>query len=352
MRDHVVRLLELHDIVQLDLAVVDAPSRLQLHALLEHFAVAELESQKLGSQINEALVWLYKRNCKVSLLKLDLDNISPDLSGFPQFDKCELNVPKDLTSSRLEWFNSDIFTNVYKLKLCGDEETAQMLFRKLPNVSSLEVVGSGEEQGLLTALMFGWRITSLRMWHHVLTLPLVEAISCNGSHLENLDLILFSTVGDPNTLLRGIAKSCRQLRKISLIQNSTDVVRVNDTGVIALAESCLLLEIVHFSRFSLTDSSVQALAENCKKLKRLSFTSGMITYRSLIALSECGLPLESLSFPVVPIPEAQLSHCAHALSRIDSLSSPPTLPALRLMTSLTSVDYNMSMHVAPAECIS
>ena len=168
VRDHVVRLLELHDVVQLDLAVVDAPSRLQLHALLEHFAVAELESQKLGSQINEALVWLYKRNCKVSLLKLDLDNISPDLSGFPRFDKCELNVPKDLTSSRLEWFNSDIFTNVYKLKLCGDEETAQ-------------IVGSGEEQGLLTVLMFGWRITSLRMWHHVLTLPLVEAITWRTS---------------------------------------------------------------------------------------------------------------------------------------------------------------------------
>ena len=72
-RHHVVGLLELHDIVQLDLAVVDAPSRLQLHALLEHFAVVEFKSEKLGSRINEALVWLNKRKCKISMLKLDLD---------------------------------------------------------------------------------------------------------------------------------------------------------------------------------------------------------------------------------------------------------------------------------------
>ena len=352
--DHVVRLLQLHDFVQLDLAVVDAPSRLQLHALLEHFAVAELESKNIGSQINEALVWLHKRNCKVSLLKLDLDKLSPDLSHFPRIDKCELNVPaKTLTSSRIELLHSEFFVNVHKLKFCGDEEKAQVLYRKLPNVTSLEAILPEDEQGLLAALKCGWRITSLKLYNLVLSLPLVKAISCNGAHLEELTLFLFTTtgMGDPNALLRTIARSCRQLRKIILIQNSTDVVRVNDTGVIALTENCPHLENVYFSRCSLTDSSVQALAENCKKLKRLSFTSGMITYRSLIALSECGLPLESLSFPVVPIPEAQLSHCAYALSRIDSLSTPPALPALRLMTNLTSVDYNMSTHVAPAKAV-
>ena len=62
VRDHVLGLLQLHDIVQLDLVVVDAPSRLQLHALLEHFAVAEFKSEKLDNRINEALVWL-DSNC-------------------------------------------------------------------------------------------------------------------------------------------------------------------------------------------------------------------------------------------------------------------------------------------------
>ena len=352
VRDHVVRLLDLHDIVQLDLAVVDAPSRLQLHALLEHFTVAVLESQKLGSQINEALVWLYKRNCKVSLLKLNLDKISPDLSGFPQIDKCEMNVPKTLSSSRIELFHSDIFTNVHKLQLGGDEETAEVLFRKLPNVSSLEVVGSGEGQELLTALQCGWHITSLKLCNLVISLPIVEAIACNGAHLEELALFTTTSVGDPNALLRGLANSCRQLRQILLVQNNTDVVHVNDTGVIALAEHCPLLENVSLSFSSLTDSSVVSLAQHCKRLKRLSVSSGvLLTYRSLLALSECGLPLESLSFPVVPIPEAQLPRCAHALSHIDSLSTPPTLPALRLMTSLTSVNYHLDRHPAPAEAV-
>ena len=351
VRDHVLGLLQLHDIVQLDQAVVVAPSRLQLHALLEHFDVVEFKSEKLGSRINEALVWLNKRKCKISLLKLEIDKLSPDLLDFPLIDKCELNVPKTLTASRLELFHSEFLINVHSLRFRGDQRTAEVLFRKLPNVSSLEIVGSGERQGLLTALKCGWPIKSLKMWYPVVDLTLIETIACNGSHLEELDLIMFSSAVDPNTLLRAIVNSCKQLRTIALMSDDTIMIRVTDAVIIALAKSCLLLERVDFSFCSLTDSSVMALAENCNRLKCLSVNGGMITYRSLLALSEYGLPLESLSFPVVPIPEAQLPRCAHALSRIPTTSTPPALPELRLMTNLTTVNYHLERHPAPAEAV-
>ena len=333
--------LELIDIIQLERATSSHKWQPLLRAIL-HYCPPVVLSEKFILKY-KVLYWFNKRQCRVKVVKMDVNwlyDVDFEHSILHNIELCMYHSVS--LNDILPLRNRMMYQNVTSLKIKGDQDPTAMevLFSLLSNssrVHCLDIESSNLSQWMNHIKKIGPCLREISLCKGTTDFSLIKTITEYCPYLEKLSWSYVTGVSDSN-ILQTIASNCPHLRSLEITGDF-----ISDANLTAFAEECPQLEELSLSCKQLTDQSVIALTQHCCRLKKLKLYQCKLTVISLIALSKRGLPLEEFYIPSIPISSAEIAaQCAHALSRIHSLSFSNRIifyfQAIQYMTGLRALN--------------
>ena len=261
-------------------------------------------------------------------------------------DNIELTIHQNTTLNDIKPLQMTFANQNLKeieIHLHQDPAVMEVLFSLLTNssVSSLNIESTNLSEWMEHIKKIGPSIYELSVFDSIREMNMLNTLTDYCPYLEKLSLN--SCVSVSSLLLQSIATNCPHLRRLEIDEFLDDTSVEADADLTAFAEKCPQLEELSLSCKQLTDQSVIALTQHCCRLKKLKLYQCKLTVISLIALSKRGLPLEEFYIPSIPISSAEIAaQCAHALSRIHSLSFSNRIifyfQAIQYMTGLRALN--------------
>ena len=139
------------------------------------------------------------------------------------------------------------------------DSSLQYFFAARTCLTKLTLMLNSKQSRVFTALAGSWRamrelrVTSLQLSQHQLS-----TIAHNSTHLHKLDVMCDSFF------------ACHALRKLRLLTDVTLMGNTNDSTVLVLVESCLMLKRLDISGcVNITDVSLRDIARHCAELREL-----------------------------------------------------------------------------------
>ena len=351
----VLGLLSLKDLVNLDSALLNKTVRSDFLTILQHCLPLNYDPRLAGYQ------WLKKRNCRISCIKLSLnqkDCFDIDTSIVEKLKLVVNRIPTLLDINQLQENHTvSKITSIHIYNMEGNNGTViNQMISILSNLNT--IILSASEESHLTWLCdmktINTNIEEVIIFTPVVSYDLANFIT-QCKKLKRLEILnVVSWEEDPNIFLENVGRNCSDFEYFKTYNPSSTL--IDDTGIIALAHGCPNLHTLLLSFASaLTDRSIIAVAQHCPKFKALTLhDANKLTSASLIAISKHRLPINSLDIPWIPIDSVEVAaQCAHALSRITNLpvSNESVQVYLPYMTSLTRFTIRNSMDASHTEAV-